>query len=162
MTKFTVVDTIYGKAFKEDLPVIYKIYFGSNGKYYLHKGKRLDDSLKNFLYAVDRGIRGGKYAEEFHVVVNYLKLYPAIHKVTVEVVFNSEAENILAKEKSLLKSAYKDGDCMNDPKKPPYTPQWLEKITFKCDDGKCIRDGVVAKKKQSFKFCPVCGNRNPS
>lgn len=160
MNKFTVSNIITPEGFNNDLPVIYKVFFGDNDRYYIHKGKRLDESLKNFLYAIDRGIRGGKVLDEFNLAVKYLKAYPAIHKVKVEVVFNGEPEKVLSKEKALLKVAYKDINSFNDQQFKPYTPQWLEKITYKCDEGECLQAGTVGNKKQKFKFCPNCGNRN--
>lgn len=160
MNKFIVTDTNLCENFNKDLPSIYKVYFGESGKYYIHKGKELESSQKNLLYAIDRGIRGGKCNDEFTPVVKYLKLYPAIHKVKIEVIYNGEPEKILSKEKQILKQSYKDPNCFNDPKKPPYVPQWLEKITYKCEEGECIDTGIVGEIKQKFKFCPNCGNRN--
>ena len=161
MTKFNITDTVYGDKYNKDLPSIFKISFGDTGKYYIHKGKNADDSVKSFLYAVNRGIIGEKCPPEYHLVVKYLKAYPAIQKVKVDVLFNGEPETILPKEATFLKSAYKDVNCLNDKKVKAYVPQWLEKATYKCKEGECITAGTIGRKKQQFKYCPVCGNRNP-
>lgn len=146
----------------EELPVLYKVFVGSNGKYYLHKGKVVRDSAKRLMDDVDRGMRGLKYPEQYAELVAYCKKFPAIYKVTAEVVLNAEADKILKKEKALFKVIKKDENNLNNhnPKFPPYTPEWMTKHSLQKRCENPITEGVVNGKKLKFRFCPNCGRLN--
>lgn len=155
MTKFIVSD--YPET-NEDNPVLYDIFFA--GKYYLHKGKKLKESVVRFLEDVFRGMRDKSCPEQYQKVVDFCKKYPAIHTVTISIVMNDAAPKILKKEKALLNKRKKDGNSLNRSDIEPYTPEWMLKETLqqRCNDP--ITEGIVNGKKLKFKFCPNCGRLN--
>lgn len=160
MNKFTITEL---PETNEENPVLYKIYFGSN--YYIHKGKKLKESLDRMLDDVFRGTRGKVCPKQYHEIVSLCRKYPSLHKVSVDVLLNSEPDKIIKKEAALLKSAYKDTMCLNDPKEPPYIPEWMMKETLgkRCDKSDCIKSGfftLAIKLPVKFKFCPNCGRLN--
>ena len=157
MNKFTITDL---PEVNEEKPVLYKVYFGSN--YYVHKGKKLKESLDRLLDDVFRGMRGKKSPKDYDKIVKLCLKYPAINKVSVQKLFNGDPLALLKKESTVLKFLYKDPLCLNDPETPPYKPEWMIKQTLgkRCDKDECIKSGMVNNKKQSFKFCPNCGRLN--
>ena len=158
MNKFTITSHI--PETDKQKPVLYKVFFSN--KYWLHKGKELQQSLDRFLDDIDRGIRGLNFPPCYTEVVNYCKKHPGIHKVSVSLVLNDESPKILKREAAILKAMSKDTDALYDPSKPPYTPEWMlkEKFAERCDDDKCVKSGTISGKKASFRFCPNCGRLN--
>jgi hypothetical protein len=140
--------------------VLYKVTFGNSGKYYLHKGKKLDESVDRFLDDVYRGMRGKGCPDTYSKVVDFCKKYPAIHKVGIEIVSNAPPDTILKKEAALYKSMKKDEDSLNRLDIAPYKPEWMirEALQKRCEN--CLKSGVIGKKKTAFKFCPNCGRLN--
>jgi hypothetical protein len=169
MNKFTITEV---PKTDETKPVLYKVLIGN--MYYLHKGKKLEDSANKFLDDVYRGMRGLKFPPAYQRVVDYCNKYPAIHKVGLDVVLNAEPGKVLRREDAMYKVIGSDPESLNDPAIEPYKPEWMLKEVFqgKCD--KCITSGFIHPdpqsknpcyaKKQAFKFCPNCGrlNRNKS
>jgi hypothetical protein len=136
-------------------PVLYKVQFGN--MYYLHKGKLLFDSIEKFLDDVFRGMRGKKCSESYSKVVEHCRKYPALHKVSIEIVLNGEPEKILKKEAQLYKTMAKDKLSLNRTDIEPYKPEWMIKSSLQKRCGDCIQSGIIDDKKMLFKFCPVCG-----
>lgn len=158
MNKFTIAE-ITGKEIKDDTkPVLYKINIGT--KYYLHKGKKIHDSLNRFLDDVFRGLRGKQCPAEYSNIVDYCKRYPSLHKVMPEVVSNDVPAKILALEDKMYKQMANDESCLNRLDIAPYKPEWMLKDAMqkRCED--CIKEGSVNDKKLKFKFCPNCGRLN--
>lgn len=145
---------------KEEKPVLYRVFFSN--MYYLHKSKTLKDGLDRFLDDVFRGIRGMKYPESYSEVVKYCLKYPAMHKIMVEVVLNSEPDKVLRKETAMYKAMKNDPLTLNRLDIEPYKPEWMIKQSLgkRCDKDACIKAGTIGNKKQSFKFCPNCGRLN--
>ena len=141
-------------------PVLYKIFFSD--RYYLHKGKTLKESIDRFLDDIFRGMRGKSCPKSYSEVVSYCLKYPAMHKVSVEIVLNAEPDKILRKEATLYKSMKADPQSLNNTDEEPYKPEWMIKQSLgkRCDKDACIKAGVVNNKKQLFKFCPNCGRLN--
>lgn len=141
-------------------PVLYKV--GFSDKYYLHKSKTLKEGVERFLDDVFRGMRGKSCPESYSEVVKYCLKYPAIHKVSIEVILNSEPDKILRKEAALYKSMRLDQKSLNRLDLEPYKPEWMIKQALgkRCDNGACMKSGIIGTKKQLFKFCPNCGRLN--
>jgi len=137
-------------------PVLYKIEIGK--KYYLHKGKRLEDSLNKFLDDLFRGVRANEYKGVLHKAVDYCKKYPAIHKVSVNVVFNGNAEELLALEDKIYLEMATDDNSLNDTNIPPYKPEWMLK-TFIKRCAKCPSVGIVYGEEMVFNYCPKCSHK---
>lgn len=157
MNKFTISnlpDT------NEEKPVLYRVYFSN--MYYLHKSKTLKEGLDRFLDDIFRGIRGMKYPEAYLNVVAHCLKYPAMHKVVVEVVLNADPDKILRKEASLYQAMKSDKLSLNNLKIEPYVPEWMIKQSLgkRCDKNACIKSGSINNRKQSFRFCPLCGRLN--
>lgn len=157
MTKFTIglfpeTDTTK--------PVLYKV--GFSDRYYLHKSKTLKEGVDRFLDDVFRGMRGKSCPESYSEVVKYCLKYPAIHKVSIEVVLNNEPDKILRKETALYKSMRLDPRSLNRLDIEPYKPEWMVKQTLgkRCDKDACMKSVTLNGRKQSFKFCPNCGRLN--
>lgn len=157
MNKFTITEL---PETKEDKPVLYRVYLSD--KYYLHKSKTLKEGVDRFLDDVFRGIRGKSCPESYSEVVKYCLKYPAMHKVTVEVVLNAEPDKVLRKETVLYRTMRTDPRTLNRLDLEPYKPEWMIKQSLgkRCDKDACIKAGDVNKKKLSFKFCPNCGRLN--
>lgn len=157
MNKFTVTNRNDCKA-DDTKPSLYVISIGK--KNYLHKSKTLWDGVDKFLDDVFRGMRGKSCPEFYSNVVDYCNEYPAINKVSVQIILNDAPDKILKKEAALLKSAKNDITSLNRTDLPQLKPEWMLKATFqkRCDN--CISSGVVSGKKISFKFCPNCGRIN--
>lgn len=155
MNKFIVTEY---PATDETKPVLYKVYFANRS--YLHKGKKLRESVDRFLDDVDRGIRGMKYPDSYSEVVKYCQQYPQVHKVMVEVVLNAEPAKLLRKETAMYKAIKNDPETLNRLDIEPYKPEWMLKEVFqkRCDP--CLKTGVVSGKKIAFRFCPNCGHIN--
>lgn len=158
MTKFTVQD--YPEVKDESKPVLYKVWFGNN--YYIHKGKKLKESVDRFLEDVFRGMRNKSCPPQYSEVVKHCLKYPAIHKVMVELISNAEPDTIFKKESALYKAAKNDEFSLINSEIEPYKPEWMIKqaLQKRCDNDACITSGVVNKKKLQFKFCPNCGRLN--
>lgn len=156
MNKFTIVGMPVQE--KEDNAILYKVHIGT--KYYLHKGKVLKESVDKLLDDVFRGIRGLKCDDRYSRLVEYCNRYPAVNKVMVEVILNSDSSKILALEDKMYKSMKKDELSLNNLEIPPYKPEWMlrDKFSSKCDD--CIKKGVINGSIKKFNFCPVCGRAN--
>lgn len=157
MHKFIVSE--YPAVKKPDQPVLYKVWFGN--KFYVHKGKVLKDSVEKLLDDVFRGIRGLNCSDLYSNIVAHCKKYPAITRLTVELIANDIPQKIINKEASF----YKDKNNPNsliDTNKTPYIPEWMLKEKFKkrCEESGCITSGTVNKKTMKFEFCPNCGHKN--
>lgn len=141
-----------------DLPVLYKVHFAN--RYFIHKGKKLRDSVDRFLDDVDRGIREKKYPEDYANVVKYCNTHPQVYKVTIEVLLNDTPAKLLKMEDKLFKGFKNDPETLNDEKKPSYRPEWMLKEMFqkRCDP--CVTSGILGGKKAKFRFCPNCGHLN--
>jgi len=163
MNKFTIAESSKDQieGLNNELPVLYKILIGN--RYFLHKGKTLNESLKRFLDDVFRGIRGLKSCpKEYANVVAYCKKYPAINKVSVSVVLNDNPENVLKMEEAMYKVIADDPESLNDPEIKPYKPEWMlrDVVNERCEN--CLTVGIVDGKKTKFNFCPICGRVNKS
>lgn len=158
MNKFSI--TQYPEVKDDTKPVLYKVYFAN--RYYVHKGKKLRDSVDRFLDDVDRGMRGKSCPPDYIHVVEYCKKHPQVYKVAVEVLLNDVPAKILKLENKLFKGFKNDPDTLNDPEKPSYKPEWMirEARQERCGDGNCLKSGIIDKKKVLFKFCPNCGRLN--
>jgi hypothetical protein len=141
-------------------PVIYKVHFAN--RYYVHKGKKLRESVDRFLDDIDRGTRDKQYPEDYAEVVKYCRTHPQVHKVAIEVLLNDVPAKLLKLENKLFKGFKDDPDTLNNPDKLAYRPEWMLKEVFRerCEDNGCIKAGVLNKKKVKFKFCPNCGRLN--
>lgn len=144
----------------EDQPVLFRLLIGNNGKYYLHKGKKLQESAERVLDDVFRGLRGKKCPEEYSEVIKYCQKFPAIHKIGIEVVFNGDPEKLLKKEDALYKAMKNDDLSLNRLDLPPYKPEWMLKQALQKRCENCLKSGIVDGKKITFKFCPNCGRLN--
>lgn len=138
-------------------PVLFKVFIGNKGKYFVHKGKQLAASVDRFLDDVFRGTRGMKYPKEYELVVDYCNLFPAINRASIEVLVNGEPGMVLKEEERLLRSILKDDLCLNHRSIPPYKPNWMLKDVYKDKCIKCVISGTVEGKKLKFNFCPRCG-----
>ncbi len=78
MNKFSVIE--YPEVKNDSNPVLYKVNFAN--RYYIHKGKKLRDSVDRFLDDVDRGMRGKSCPPDFAHVVEYCKKHPQVYKVS--------------------------------------------------------------------------------
>ncbi len=154
--KFTVVGDL-PKVKDTENPVLYKVWFST--KFYIHKGKELSPSLDKLLYDVFRGLCGSKYSEQYERVVKYCKQYPALNKVTVELISNDIPAKILKKEEAFYKDKNNPNSLLNF-ESGPYKPEWMlrDKFTPRCEEVGCIKSGTVNKKKINFNFCPNCGH----
>ena len=154
MNKFLVSE--YPKT-DETKPVLFKVFFA--GKHYLHKGKKLRESVDRFLDDVDRGMRGKSCPPDYNNVIDYCKKHPQVYKVSIQVVLNDAPAKLLKMEDRLFKGFKNDPDTLNDKEKPAYRPEWMirEVSQQRCENDGCIKDGVIAQKKVNFKFCPNCG-----
>lgn len=140
-----------------DQPVLFYVHIAS--MYFLHKGKKLDDSVNNFLASIDRALRGLKYDDPIKDAVAYCKKHPGINKVSVELVMNAAPGTILAKEAAMLKQLKKDPSSLNNPDVDQYKPEWmLKEVYHKRCEGDCVGSGIVDGKKMKFRFCPNCGH----
>lgn len=141
-------------------PVLYKIYLGN--RYYLHKGKTLQESAERFLEDVFRGMRGKSCPESYSNAVEYCNLHPQIYKAVLELVLNADPDKILRKETALYKSMKNDDESLNRLDIEPYKPEWMLKqaIGKRCDKEACIKSGIIEGKGKSFRFCPNCGRLN--
>ncbi len=137
--------------------VLFKVFFGAQGRYYLHKGKELSVSLNKLLEEVFRGMRGKSCRDDYSKIVKYCTDNPSVNKVSVEVILNSDGEKILKREDKEYKAMAKDDLSLNRLDIKPYKPEtWLRDILQdRCE--KCISTGTLAGKKTKFKFCPNCG-----
>jgi len=156
MNKFII--TSIQEVKDEENPVLYKVIVGKN--YYVHKGKKLADSVNRFLDDVYRGMRGKKCPDNYSKVVEYCNLHPQIYKVSVEVISNGSPDTILKKEKSMYKSMKNDEYSLNRLDLEPYLPEWMltQSLQKRCENP--IYEGIVNGKKIKFKFCPNCGRLN--
>lgn len=141
-------------------PVLYKVFIGTKGAYYLHKGKKLKESVDRFLDDVYRGMRSKGCPEFYSKVVEYCNKFPAIHQVSVEVIYSGEPSAVLKKEAALYKTMKKDSLSLNRLDIEPYKPEWMLRDTFQKRCENCIKSGIVNAKKITFKFCPNCGRLN--
>jgi hypothetical protein len=140
-------------------PVLYKIHFGS--KYYLHKGKTLRESADKLLYDVFRGMISPKApTEAYRYIIEYCKQKTSLHKVSIEILLNSDPKKILAAEDKFYIKMKGDADSLNNLSVPPYKPEWMIKHTLQARCQACILSGIVNDKKTKFKFCPNCGRLN--
>lgn len=157
MNKFTTAPL---PPVNDEKPVLYKVFFSN--MYYLHKSKTLKEGVDRFLDDIFRGIRGKVSPESYSEVVKYCLKYPAIHRVSVELVLNADPDKILKKELAMRKSMKNDPCSLNRLDLEPYKPEWMIKqaLQKRCDNDSCIKSGVVSGKKQSFRFCPNCGRLN--
>jgi len=158
MNKFIVSE--YPEVKNPELPVLFKIYIGLKGKYFIHKGKKLKESVDSFLDNIDRFTRDKSCSEYFQKAGSYCKLNPGVNKASIEIVFNGVATSILSREKAMLDKTKKDPDCLNNHELPQLKPEWMLKEAFikRCDP--CITDGTINGKKAKFRFCPNCGHMN--
>lgn len=152
MNKFTIAEL---PETNKDLPILYEIHIGS--KYYLHKGKTLKESLDKVLDDVFRGIRDKNYSPAYSFFVKYCKTYPALHRVSVNVVLNDVPKKVLAMEDKRYKQMQSDECTLNNLEIKPYKPEWMLKEIFQERCATCIPDGIINGKKLKFKFCPNCG-----
>lgn len=138
-------------------PVLFRVLFGGQGAYFLHKGKEISVSLNKLLEEVFRGMRGKSCRPDYSKIVEYCNAHPSVNKVSVEVVLNDEAAKVLSREDKEYKAMAKDDFSLNRLDIKPYKPEtWLREIMQdRCE--KCIQNGTVAGKKMKFKFCPKCG-----
>lgn len=159
MNKFIVSILPTKKPINEDLPVLYKVNIG-NGKYYLHKSKKLIEGAERLMDDVYRGMRSKGCPEAYSEVVKYCNQYPAIHKVSVELVLNAEPGKVLKMETKLYKSMLRDSNSLNRIDLEPYKPEWMIKQALQSRCEQCLPDGIVNGKKLKFRFCPNCGRLN--
>lgn len=155
MNKFIVTE--YPET-DESKPVLFRVFFA--GKYFLHKGKKLQESVDRFLDDIYRGMRGKSCPESYSEVVKYCNKYPNIYKVTVDIVLNAEPDKIIKKEGTLYKSIGKDPDSLNRADIEPYKPEWMLRDAYQKRCENCIKSGLIEGKKTKFKFCPNCGRVN--
>ena len=164
MHKFKVIKNDPPKGYDPEKPVLYKLYFGD--KYFLHKGKKLDDSIERLLDDIFRGMRSGKGDKVFKVneayseVVAHCNRNPSLYKVVCEVVLNADPDKILRKEDSLYRQMKSDPQAFNITSIPPYKPEWMVKQSLQKRCENCITTGFINDKKAKFKFCPNCGRLN--
>lgn len=155
MNKFSIIE--YPKT-DDTKPVLYKVFFAN--RYFVHKGKKLRESVDRFLDDVDRGMRGKVCPPDYANVVDYCKKHPQVYKVTIEVLLNDVPAKLLKMEDRLFKGFKNDPEALNDPQKPAYRPEWMLKDIYqqRCDP--CITNGTIEGKKTKFRFCPNCGHLN--
>lgn len=158
MNKFVIAEILNTEVIEVSHPVLYKIHIGT--RYYLHKGKTLNESVDKLLDDVFRGMRGKKYPEQYKNLVEYCNKYPAIHKVVVELVFNGLPDKLLKMEAKLYKEMANDELTLNRLDIPPYKPEWMIKESMQSRCENCIKIGIASNKKMKFKFCPSCGRLN--
>lgn len=153
MNKFLVAEY---PATDETKPVLYKVFFANN--YYLHKGKKLRESVDRFLDDVWRGMRGKSFPAQYSEVILHCNAHPSLYKVTIDVVLNDTPARILKKEEELYETFKKDKLDLHVPDMPPYKPEWMLKEMYqkRCDP--CIKSAIVDGKKMKFRFCPRCGH----
>lgn len=154
MNKFSVIE--YPEVKNDANPVLYKVNFAN--RYYIHKGKKLRDSVDRFLDDVDRGMRGKSCPSDYVHVVEYCKKHPQVYKVSIEVILNDVPAKLLRAEDRLFKGFKSDQETLNDKEAKSYRPEWMLKEIYqeRCDP--CISSGVVGGKKMKFRFCPNCGH----
>ena len=154
MNKFIITSI---PEYSDEKPVLYNIYIGSKGAYYLHKGKKLKESVDRFLDDVYRGMRNKSCPEYYSKVVDYCNKFPAIHQVSVEVVYNGEPAKLLKKEDALYKTMKRDDLSLNRLDIAPYKPEWMLKDAFQKRCENCLKIGLIDGVRIAFKFCPLCG-----
>ena len=157
MNKFTVTEDLGGKIIDENLPVLYNVYFGDKGFYYLHKSKDFKKGYTHFLDDIFRGVRKLNYPDYYKNVVEFCNKYPSLYKVRVELLANEEPGKLLKTEASLLKKISKDSFSLNNFELGQLKPEWMLRHTFKDKCEICPKTGIISNKKTSFNFCPVCG-----
>lgn len=157
MNKFSIIEI---PETDDTKPVLFKVWFAN--RYYIHKGKKLRESMDRFLDDVDRGIRGKVFPPDYSYVVDYCKKHPQVYKVTIEVLLNDLPAKLLKLEDKLFKGFKNDPETLNDKQTPAYRPEWMLREIFhkRCVENGCIKNGVVSGKKIVFKFCPNCGHLN--
>jgi hypothetical protein len=155
MNKFSIAEI---PEYDGSKPVLYKIFLGN--KYYLHKGKTLQESAERFLDDVFRGIRNKSCPEAYSKVVDYCIKHPQVYKAMLEVILNSDPDKILRKEVLMYKAMKNDEESLNRTDLEPYKPEWMIKVGLqkRCDNP--ITEGIVNGKRLKFKFCPNCGRLN--
>lgn len=148
------------KELDETKPVLYKVWFGN--AYYLHKGKKLRESVNRLLEDVFRKMRSHvlQVDQQYVNIVAYCNKNTSLYKVSVELIMNDEAPKILKKEASLYKKMHSDPHTLNRMDIDPYTPEWMLRETLQARCENCLHNGVIAGKKTAFKFCPHCGRLN--
>lgn len=157
MNKFTVTEELNGKAIDDTLPVLYNVYFGDKGFYYLHKSKDFKKGYTHFLDDIFRGIRNFNYPPMFKNVVDFCNKYPSLYKVKVELIANEEPSKLLKTEAALYRKMAKDQFSLNDLKAGQFKPEWMLRHSFKDKCEICPKTGIISNKKTSFNFCPICG-----
>lgn len=155
MNKFVITDT---PETDESNPVLYKIVLGN--RYYVHKGKTLRESADRLLDDVFRGMRGKKCPEAYSKLVEFCQQHPSTYKIKLEVILNAESAKLLKREDTLYKAMKKDDLSLNRVDLLPYKPEWMLKQAFQERCENCLKTGIVAGKKTTFKFCPNCGRIN--
>lgn len=157
MNKFSVTEDLNGVTINEELPVLYNVYFGDKGYYYLHKSKEFKKGYEHFLDDIFRGIRKLKYPEMYIGVVYFCNKYPSLYKVRIELIANEEPTKLLKKEAALFRSMRNDGFSLNNFAIGQFKPEWMLRHTFKDKCETCTKTGRIGGKKISFNFCPICG-----
>lgn len=148
------------KKISEDVPVLYRLYFGHQGHYLLWKGKKLNDSVESTLSDIFRGFRDKSHLPGVKKVVEFLKIHATIRRVAVEVVYNGKPELLLKKEEAVYKQMRKDKLSLNNFDIEIYKPEWMLKASAQQRCKTCVLSGVINKKTTKFKFCPNCGRLN--
>lgn len=155
MNKFSITEDLAGKIIDENLPVLYNVYFGDKGHYYLHKSKEFKKGYTKFLDDIFRGIRHFKYPEMYAEVVEFCHKYPSLYKVRIELLCNDDPKKIIKTEAGLFRKMKTDDLSLNAAKQ--FKPEWMLRHTFKDKCESCIKNSVINKEKVLFNFCPICG-----
>lgn len=158
MNKYVIGNVEGEDIVTSDNPTLYIVKFGRYN--FIHKSKDFRKGLKSLLDDVFRGIRGKSSSEYNKNLIAYLLRYPAIYNANVDVVACGTPSAILKKEAQLLKVAKDDPMNLNNHDLPQFKPEWMLKEVYhkRCD--KCVRNGIIDGKKETFRFCPNCGHVN--
>ena len=157
MNKFTVTEDLGGKIINEYLPVLYNVYFGDKGHYYLHKSKDFKKGYTHLLDDIFRGMRKFNCPDMYVNAVEFCSKYPSLYKVKVELLANEEPGKLLKIEAALFKAMTKDKFSLNNLKIGQFKPEWMLRHAFKDKCEACTKTGIINGKKASFNFCPICG-----
>lgn len=160
MNKFIISEMDGIEKIDPSNPVLYYVFFGDKGKYYLHKSKTIKEGCDKFLDDVFRGIRGKNFPEMYSNVVDYCKKFPSLYKVSVKVEANLDPDKLLKYEAKLYKLMKNDSNSLNNLVVGQFKPEWMLRhaLAEKCVT--CLKSGIIAGKKESFNFCPKCGRAN--